>query len=117
MSKLPILIADDQRDVLEALRMMLKAEGLTCVTVTDPESAVAAVKRQHFACALLDLNYSRDTTSGREGIELIQQLRAIESSLPIVVMTAWGSRSIWRCRRCATVRRTSSRSPGTTIAC
>lgn len=91
MSTLPILIADDQRDVLEALRMMLKSEGLACVVVSDPESAVAAVKRQHFACALLDLNYSRDTTSGREGIELIQQLRAIESSLPIVVMTAWGT--------------------------
>jgi len=91
MSNLPILIADDQRDVLEALRMMLKSEGLSCVTVPDPEGAVAAVKRQHFACALIDLNYSRDTTSGREGIELIQQLRAIESSLPIVVMTAWGT--------------------------
>jgi DNA-binding NtrC family response regulator len=91
MSNLPILIADDQRDVLEALRMMLKAEGLACVTVPDPEAAVAAVKRQHFACALLDLNYSRDTTSGREGIELIQQLRALEAELPIVVMTAWGT--------------------------
>lgn len=91
MSSLPILIADDQRDVLEALRLLLKSEGLSCVTVTDPEAAVAAVKRQHFACALLDLNYSRDTTSGREGIELIQQLRGIEAQLPIVAMTAWGT--------------------------
>lgn len=91
MSDLPILIADDQRDVLEALRMMLKAEGLSCVAVSDPESAVAAVKRQHFACALLDLNYSRDTTSGREGIDLIQSLRTLDATLPIVVMTAWGT--------------------------
>ncbi|HQW82447.1 MAG TPA: response regulator, partial [Pseudomonadota bacterium] len=91
MSRLPILIADDQRDVLEALRMMLKAEDMACVVVSDPETALAAVQRQHFACALLDLNYSRDTTSGAEGIELIQQLRTLEAQLPIVVMTAWGT--------------------------
>jgi DNA-binding NtrC family response regulator len=91
MSKLPILIADDQPDVAEALRLLLKSEGMTARVVHDPAAAAAAVRGQHFACALLDLNYSRDTTSGEEGLALIAELRRIEAALPVVAMTAWGT--------------------------
>ena len=88
---LPILIADDQRDVLEALRLLLKAEGLSSVGVTSPEGAVDAVKSRAFACVLMDLNYTRDTTSGAEGLELLEKIRAVDAELPIVVMTAWAT--------------------------
>jgi DNA-binding NtrC family response regulator len=91
MSRLPILIADDQPDVGEALRLLLKSEGLASQVVKDPSSAVAAVKGQHFGCALLDLNYTRDTTSGAEGLALIAELRRLDATLPIVAMTAWGT--------------------------
>lgn len=87
----PILIADDQRDVLEALRLLLKAEGRATVCVTSPADALAAAKEHAPALALVDLNYTRDTTSGQEGIELIGQLRAQDPELPIVAMTAWSS--------------------------
>ncbi|AVP99737.1 sigma-54-dependent Fis family transcriptional regulator [Ahniella affigens] len=90
-SKLPILICDDQRDVLEALRFLLKSEGLQAQMQGDPDNALSAVRRQQFACALIDLNYSRDTTSGQEGIDLLRRLKALDADLPVVVMTAWGS--------------------------
>jgi len=88
---LPILIADDQRDVLEALRLLLKSEGHTCKTYGDPAAALAALKSNAFAAALIDLNYTRDTTSGREGLELLKALKQAEPELPVVAMTAWGS--------------------------
>jgi DNA-binding NtrC family response regulator len=91
MSKLPILIADDQPDVAEALRLLLKSEGFTTRVVHEPAAAAEAVRRQHFACALLDLNYTRDTTSGAEGLALIAEMRRIDASVPIVAMTAWGT--------------------------
>jgi DNA-binding NtrC family response regulator len=88
---LPILIVDDQRDVLEALRLLLKSEGLASQTVSDPGAALAAVKKSQFALALVDLNYTRDTTSGAEGLELLKNLKRADADLPVVVMTAWGS--------------------------
>jgi DNA-binding NtrC family response regulator len=88
---LPILIADDQRDVLEALRLLLKAEGLAAVTVNSPEAALEAARTRDFGCALIDLNYTRDTTSGQEGLELLERLRAQDAGLPVVVMTAWAT--------------------------
>lgn len=91
MSKLPILIADDQPDVAEALRLLLKSEGMTTRVVHDPGAVIDAVKRQHFACALLDLNYSRDTTSGAEGLSLIAELRRLDAAVPVIAMTAWGT--------------------------
>jgi DNA-binding NtrC family response regulator len=88
---LPILIADDQRDVLEALRLLLKSEGHACRTVAEPAAALEAVKTNAFAAALIDLNYTRDTTSGTEGLELLRALKRADPDLPVVVMTAWGS--------------------------
>lgn len=90
-SSAPLLIADDQRDVLEALRLLLKAEGFATIGVGSPADAIEAVKKQGPALALVDLNYTRDTTSGQEGLDLVAQIRAVDADVPIVAMTAWGS--------------------------
>jgi DNA-binding NtrC family response regulator len=86
-----ILVADDQRDVLEALRLLLKSEGYHIDSVESPAAVVAASERREYDVALIDLNYARDTTSGQEGLDLLARLRAADESLPVVVMTAWGS--------------------------
>ena len=86
-----ILVADDDGDVLHALRLLLKGEGYEVETATSPAGVMALVESSDFDAALLDLNYARDTTSGREGIELVARLRALDSTLPVIVMTAWGS--------------------------
>ena len=86
-----VLAADDDPDVLAALKLLLKAEGFELETATSPALALAALERRDFDAALLDLNYARDTTSGREGLELVERLRALDPTLPVVVMTAWGS--------------------------
>lgn len=86
-----ILVADDQSDVLEALRLLLKSEGFDIETVTSPAAVYRAIEARTFDAALLDLNYARDTTSGIEGLELLERLHAYDELLPIVVMTAWSS--------------------------
>src|SRR5262245_40401745 len=86
-----VLIADDQLDVIEALRLLLKSEGFQIETVTSPEQVLAAVESRDFDVALIDLNYTRDTTSGQEGLDLITNVQGIDASIPVVVMTAWGS--------------------------
>ncbi len=86
-----ILVADDQADVLEALRLLLKGEGFKIDTVMSPAGILAAIEETHFDVLLMDLNYARDTTSGREGLELLPQIREVDTTLPVVVMTAWGS--------------------------
>jgi DNA-binding NtrC family response regulator len=86
-----ILIADDQPDILQALRLLLKGAGYGIETATSPASALAAAREKELDVVLMDLNYARDTTSGKEGLELIPQIHAADPSLPIVVMTAWGS--------------------------
>jgi DNA-binding NtrC family response regulator len=86
-----ILVADDQADVLEALRLLLKSEGWDLEAVTSPTAILEAVEHREFDVVLMDLNYTRDTTSGREGLDLITRLQAAEATPPIVVMTAWGS--------------------------
>lgn len=86
-----ILVADDQRDVLEALRLLLKGEGYEIEQASSPAKVLAAVGEREFDVLLLDLNYSRDTTSGAEGLELVTELRNREPNVPVVVMTAWGS--------------------------
>jgi DNA-binding NtrC family response regulator len=86
-----ILIADDQRDVLDSLRLLLKGEGYQVETAASPASVLAAVRSKDFDCLLMDLNYARDTTSGEEGLDLLNRLQTLDSSLPLVVMTAWGT--------------------------
>jgi DNA-binding NtrC family response regulator len=86
-----LLVVDDDRDVLEALRLLLKAEGYVLEFAGSPAAAEAALLAHEFDAALIDLNYSRDTTSGGEGLALLEALRSHDAQLPIVVMTAWGS--------------------------
>ena len=86
-----IIAADDQPDVLEALRLLLKRESMAMVPATSPAGVLSALEHEDFDAALIDLNYARDTTSGGEGLDLLSRLRTLDPTLPIVVMTAWGS--------------------------
>jgi DNA-binding NtrC family response regulator len=86
-----ILIADDQADVLEALRLLLKSEGIEIETAHSPAGILAALEAREFDAVLMDLNYTRDTTSGQEGLDLLARIRALDSTVPVVVMTAWGT--------------------------
>ena len=86
-----LLVADDQPDVLEALRLLLKGEGYQIDTAASPAGVVAALEDKEFDVLLMDLNYARDTTSGQEGLDLLHTVRTMDPTLPAVVMTAWGS--------------------------
>src|SRR6266576_3707002 len=86
-----ILIADDQTHVIEALRLLLKGEGYRTESATSPAAVLASVESRNFDCILMDLNYARDTTSGAEGLDLLPRIQAIDPTLPVVVMTAWGT--------------------------
>ena len=91
LAKARILLADDQADVLQALRLLLKAEGCDIETATSPAGVLAAVDARDFDVALIDLNYTRDTTSGEEGLTLLSRLQQLDTPMPVVVMTAWGT--------------------------
>jgi DNA-binding NtrC family response regulator len=86
-----ILVADDDPDILAALRLLLRDGGFEIVTAASPAEVLSAVEADDFDAALLDLNYARDTTSGSEGVALVSALRKLDASLPVIVMTAWGS--------------------------
>ncbi len=86
-----ILIADDQQDVLDALRLLLKGHGYAIETANSPADLLAAVARQEFDILLIDLNYARDTTSGREGLDVLSRLKEIEDAPPVVAMTGWAT--------------------------
>jgi len=86
-----ILIADDQPDILQALRFLLKAEGFSVDTVSSPGGVLSAIERKDYDVVLMDLNYTRDTTSGREGFDLLSRIRLLDATLPVVVMTAYSS--------------------------
>jgi DNA-binding NtrC family response regulator len=86
-----ILVADDQPDVLEALRFLIKGEGYLAVSVNSPTAVIDQVESRDFDAVLIDLNYTRDTTSGQEGLELLNRIQLLDTTLPVIVMTAWGS--------------------------
>lgn len=86
-----LLIADDDRGVLEALRLLLRTEGYTVESASSPQAVVTAVASEEFDALLMDMNYTRDTTGGAEGFDLITRVQQLDATLPIVVMTAWGS--------------------------
>lgn len=86
-----ILIADDQEDVLSALRLLLKSEGFQTQAASSPSAIIESLETQFFDLLLMDLNYARDTTSGQEGLDLVARIKDIDETLPVVVMTAWGS--------------------------
>jgi len=86
-----VLVADDQQDVLEALKLLLKGEGFEVETAASPRAVLAAIEARDFDALLVDMNYTRDTTSGAEGLDLLSRIQGLESAPPVVVMTAWGS--------------------------
>src|SRR5215831_14373821 len=86
-----ILIADDQTDVREALLLLFKSEGYPSEAVESPERVLELLRKEEFALVLMDLNYSRDTTSGQEGLDLLSRIQELDNSLPVVVMTAWAN--------------------------
>jgi len=86
-----VLLADDQPDIREALRLLLKREGYETQAVGSPVEILAALETREFDAVLIDLNYTRDTTSGQEGLDLLGRIQVIDATLPVVVMTAWGS--------------------------
>ena len=86
-----VLIADDQAHILEALQFLLRGRGFSTESVTHPARVLRALETQHFDAVLMDLNYSRGTVEGEEGLELVSRIRSLDSLLPVVVMTAWSS--------------------------
>jgi DNA-binding NtrC family response regulator len=89
--KARILVADDQADIVQALKFLLVDEGFEVVAASSPDDVVERAEGSDFDLALIDLNYTRDTTSGHEGLELMDRLKSIDPTLPIIVMTAWSS--------------------------
>ena len=90
-SQIRVLVADDQPDVLEALRLLLKREGYKIESAESPQQVIGNIENRDYDLAIIDLNYSRDTTSGQEGLELLAKIQAVDAMLPVIVMTAWGS--------------------------
>src|SRR5229473_8106797 len=86
-----ILAADDQQHILEAIELLLKPQGYKVDGVRSPELAREALAGTSYDAVLIDLNYTRDTTSGREGLDLVLEIVALDSTLPVIVMTAWGN--------------------------
>ncbi len=86
-----VLIVDDQRHVLDALQMLLRGSGLATEAVTHPARVLRALETGRFDAVLMDMNYTRDTVGGGEGLELVSRIRSMDSLLPVVVMTAWSS--------------------------
>src|ERR1700755_1302360 len=90
-SPIRILIADDQQDVIDALKLLLIDEGYEVTPARSPGEALDRLEAVDFDLAVLDLNYTRDTTSGQEGFDLIERIRTLDPTLPVLVMTAWSS--------------------------
>jgi DNA-binding NtrC family response regulator len=86
-----VLLADDQQDIRDSLRLLLKGEGYETQGVASPAEAINAIEAREFDAVLMDLNYARDTTSGQEGLDLLTRIQVIDSTVPVVVMTAWSS--------------------------
>jgi DNA-binding NtrC family response regulator len=90
-SPVRILAADDQTDVLNALLLLLSDEGYEVTTARSPAEALERLEATDFDLAILDLNYTRDTTSGQEGLDLMERIKALDATLPVLLMTAWSS--------------------------
>src|SRR2546423_3773179 len=86
-----VLLADDQADIRDALRLLLKREGYETQGVASPAEALSAIESREFDAVLMDLNYARDTTSGQEGLDLLTRIQMLDSTLPVIVMPAWSS--------------------------
>jgi len=86
-----VLVADDQADIRDSLRLLLKNEGYETQLAASPAEVLGALEAREFDAVLMDLNYTRDTTSGKEGLDLLTRIQSLDSTLPVIVMTAWSS--------------------------
>jgi DNA-binding NtrC family response regulator len=86
-----VLAADDQQHILEALELLLKPQGYKVDAVRSPELVRESLATTSYDAVLIDLNYTRDTTSGQEGLDLLSEIVSIDGTLPVIVMTAWGN--------------------------
>src|SRR5258708_38254394 len=86
-----ILICDDQPEILDAIKLVCSAEGMQCSTVNSPDAVLPKLAEEEFDLLLMDMNYHQDRTGGQEGLNLLRSVNQSDPSLPIVVMTAWGS--------------------------
>lgn len=86
-----ILVADDQPAILDALKLLLRSEGFEVDVVRSPQVVLESIALREYDTLLLDLNYARDTTSGREGLDLLENVRRVDSQVPVIVTTAWGT--------------------------
>src|SRR5437660_3231089 len=86
-----VLLADDQADIRDALRLLLKREGYETQGAASPAEALSAIESREFDAALMDLNYTRDMTSGQEGLDLLTRIQMLDRTLPVIAMTAWSS--------------------------
>src|SRR5258706_14326087 len=86
-----VLLADDQADIRHALRLLRKREGYETQGMASPTEVLSAIESREFDAGLMDLNYARDTTSGQEGLDLLTRIQMVDSTLPVIVMTAWSS--------------------------
>src|SRR5258708_125463 len=86
-----VLAADDQQHILEAIELLLRPQGYKVDVVRSPALARDALASAAYDAVLIDLNYARDTTSGQEGLDLLSEIVALDSTLPVIVMTAWGN--------------------------
>jgi len=86
-----VLVGDDQPDVVESLRLLLKGEGFRIQSAASPAGILRAIEAEEFDALLMDLNYARDTTSGREGLDLLARVQSLDATLPVIVMTAWAN--------------------------
>jgi DNA-binding NtrC family response regulator len=84
-------VADDQPHILEAVELLLQPQGIIVDCVRSPQLALEALGQTDYDVLLIDLNYTRDTTSGQEGLDLLARIQEMDSRLPVIVMTAWGN--------------------------
>jgi DNA-binding NtrC family response regulator len=89
--KIRVLVADDQPHILEAVELLLQPQGVLVDCVRSPQLALEALGQADYDVLLIDLNYTRDTTSGQEGLDLLARIQEMDSRLPVIVMTAWGN--------------------------
>jgi DNA-binding NtrC family response regulator len=90
-ARIRVLVADDQPSILEAVELLLQPQGIQVDTVRSPQLLLEALGQSDYDVLLIDLNYTRDTTSGKEGLDLLARLQEIDPRLPVIVMTAWGN--------------------------
>jgi CheY-like chemotaxis protein len=111
-----VLVADDQPHILEAVDLLLSPQGIAVDCVRSPQLLLEALGERDYDVLLIDLNYTRDTTSGQEGLDLLARIQEFDARLPVIVMTAWGNIGL-AVESSSAGRAILCRSPGRTSGC